>query len=163
MNGTMISYANETIEFKDCPSCCFANHQFSLPCGIAFENENFTVSQDWELPIPGFFVIAPKKHVENLCELSDEEQAEMFAIMNKTIRILKENGVCNKFNFICEEKKNVHLHIWIMPRHEWMNQLVGNITKNIGAIFAHAKKFLRTDENYEYIKKVSDMVKKGFE
>ena len=35
----MINYANEKIEFNGCPACSYANHEFVLPCGTAYENE----------------------------------------------------------------------------------------------------------------------------
>ena len=53
----MINYANKKVEFTGCPGCAYANHKFELPCGMAYENERFTLSQDWELPIEGFMVV----------------------------------------------------------------------------------------------------------
>lgn len=45
---------------------------------MIYENDNFTLSQDRELPIVGFLIISPKKHVETLNELSVKEINEMF-------------------------------------------------------------------------------------
>ena len=50
----MKNYANETLEFKGCSGCAYANYEFSLPCSMAYEDVFVTLSQDWELPIPGF-------------------------------------------------------------------------------------------------------------
>ena len=157
----MISYANENIEFEGCPACAYAKHEFSLPCGMAYENERFTLSQDWELPIQGFFVVAPKHCVENLSELTDEERIRAFDLVNETIKILKASNVCDRFNVIFEEKQGSHFHIWIMPRHKWMEDVAGKITKNIGMIFNHAKQNLRTEENLKEISKISQVVKEG--
>lgn len=33
----------------------------------------YTLSQDWEIPIKGFFIASPKRHIEKLCELTDDE------------------------------------------------------------------------------------------
>ena len=60
----MINYMNELVEYTGCPACAYAKHEFELPCGMAHENDNFTLSQDWELPIEGFFVVSPKRHTE---------------------------------------------------------------------------------------------------
>jgi hypothetical protein len=57
----MINYANKKVEFNGCPGCAYANHEFILPCGMAYENDKFTLSQDWELPIEGFFVVSSKR------------------------------------------------------------------------------------------------------
>ena len=47
----MINYANQEVHVTGCPGCAYARHEFELPCGMAFENDRFTLSQDWELPI----------------------------------------------------------------------------------------------------------------
>ena len=158
----MICYANENIEFNGCPACAYANHEFSLPCGMAYENERFTLSQDWELPIQGFFVVSPKKCVEKSEELSKDERDEMFDIVDKTIKILRKNNVCDRFDIVFEEKENRHFHVWIMPRHEWMSELVGDIIDNVGEIFEYAKNNFRALENYERIKEISNIVKNAF-
>ena len=56
----MKNYANEEISYNGCPGCAYAKHEFELPCGMAYENNNFTMSQDWELPIEGFYIVSPK-------------------------------------------------------------------------------------------------------
>lgn len=157
----MINYALEEVKFEGCPSCSFARGEFSLPCGMAYENERFTLSQDWELPIEGFFVVTPKRCVECFSELSSDEQHEMFDIVNKTIEILRENNICKRFNVLFEEKENRHLHVWIMPRCEWMEQF-GSITKHIDDIFKYAKDNFRNDEVYNRINEISDIVRKNF-
>lgn len=158
----MLNYMNEKVNFNGCPGCAYAKHEFSLPCGIAYENDKFTLSQDWELPIPGFFVVSPKKCVESFKELSEQERIEIFEIVDKTIKILKENNVCDRFNVVFEEKENRHFHIWIMPRHKWMSDLVGDIIDNIGKIFDYAKENMKTDENFNKIKEITDIVKKYY-
>lgn len=159
----MINYANEKVVFDGCPGCAFANHEFNLPCGIAYENDNFTLAQDWELPIQGFLIVAPKKCVEKFGELTASEKIEMFELVDKTIKILRNNNICDRFDVIFEEKENRHLHVWIMPRHKWMSDLVGDIIGNIGTIFEYAKNNMRNETNYEEIKKITNLVKKEFE
>ena len=46
----MKNYANEEINFQGCPGCAYGNHEFELPCGMAYENENFTLSQLYRVP-----------------------------------------------------------------------------------------------------------------
>lgn len=159
----MISYANKNLEYKGCPGCAYANHEFELPCGIAFENERFNLSQDWELPIPAFFILSPKRHVERFSELEVNEKIEMFEIVDETIKVLRENDICDTFDVIFEEKLNRHFHIWILPRYQWMSERAGSIIANIGKIFEYAKSNMRTEENYENIKNITTLVKKYFE
>lgn len=158
----MINYKNEEIKFTGCPGCAYGKHEFELPCGMAFENDKFTLSQDWELPIPGFFVVSPKRHIEKLSELTKEERIEMFEIVNKTTEILRKNHICERFDYVFEEKENRHLHVWIMPRYYWMNDINKDIIGHIEDIFQYAKKELRNDKTYKKIKKISNVVKNNF-
>ena len=158
----MISYNNKEIIFKGCPGCAYGKHEFNLECGMAYENERFTLSQDWELPIQGFFIVSPKRHIEKLCELTKDERNEMFEIVDKTVKILRDNKICERFDYIFEERQNRHLHVWILPRYNWMNEIANDIIDNIGIIFEYAKTNFRNDENYEEIKRISDIIKNNF-
>lgn len=158
----MLDYANREIKFNGCPGCAFGNHQFDLLCGMAYENERFTLSQDWALPILGFLVLSPKKHIEKLEELTKEERDEMFYIVDKTIKILRTNNICDKFNVVFEEKENSHFHVWIMPRHEWMKNVSDDIIDNVGKVFEYAKANFRIAEVYEKIKDITLLVNKEF-
>ena len=60
---------------------------------------------------------------------------------------------------IFEEKENRHFHIWLMPRHIWMKNLVGDITDNIGKIFEYAKNNLRNEETYKRIEEITNILK----
>ena len=158
----MISYNNKKITYNNCPGCAYAKHEFKLDCGMAYENEKFNMSQDWELPIKGFFIVSPKRHIEKLCELTEIEINEMFQIVNKTANILRENKICERFDYIFEEKENKHLHVWILPRYDWMNEISKDIIDNIGLIFDYAKKNFRNSETYTEIDRITEIVKEGF-
>lgn len=159
----MINYAGEEIKTNGCPGCLYSSHKFSLPCGIAYENDKFILSQDFELPIQGFFVVSPKRHIETFGELTSSERIEIFEIVNKTIEILKNNNICERFDVIFEEKRNKHFHIWIMPRYKWMEEFGGNIISNIGEIFEYSKTNMRIKENLEKINEITNIVRKDFE
>lgn len=158
----MIDYAGNKIEIDACLGCAYANHEFSLPTKIAYEDELFVLSQDWELPIQGFFVVSLKRHVENFSELTDIERNKLFEIANRTIKILKDNKICDRFNVIFEEKAGRHFHVWIMPRHKWMEELAGNIIGHLNDILSYALENFRTQENYDKIKEISEIVSREF-
>ncbi len=158
----MKNYMNEEIVFNGCPGCAYANHEFTLPCGMAYENERFTLSQDWEFPIEGFFIVSIKRHIERIVDLTVEERNEMFDIIVKTLNILRNNNICDEFEVIFYEKDDTHLHAWIMPRHKWMRDLVGNITGNIGTILKYAKDNFSNEEVYKRIDDINKIVKNNF-
>lgn len=155
----MKNYANEEVNYIGCPGCAFGNYEFDIPCGRAFENDNFVINQDWELPIEGMFIIAPKRHIEKMSELTDSERNEMFNLINKTISILQENNICDRFDLIFEEKENNHFHIWMLPRHKWMIDMYKDIIGNIRNIFDYAKSNFRNEETYKRISEITNIVK----
>ena len=155
----MIDYAGNKICVRGCLGCSYARHEFCLPSGMVYEDELFTMSQDWELPINGFMVIAPKRHIEKMYELTEIERVKIFEIVNKTIITLRNYKICDAFNVIFEEKEGVHFHIWIMPRHAWMKEKCKSAINNIGEVFDYAKKNLRTVENIKHISEICDILK----
>ena len=157
----MINYAGEEIKFTGCPGCAYAKHEFKLPCGIAYQDDMLTVSQDWELPIDGFFVVCPTaRHVERFTDLTTEERARMFELVDKVMAVLKDNKICDLFNIVIQEKPGVHLHVWIYPQYDWMKEKFKNTMGYVKDIFDYAKENLRTKANLEKIKQTSDIVRK---
>lgn len=157
----MINYAGEEIKFTGCPGCAYAKHEFKLPCGIAYQDDMFTVSQDWELPINGFFVVCPvARHVEKFNELTTQERNGMFQLVDRVITILKDNKICDLFNVVIQEKDGVHLHVWIYPQYDWMKEKFKNTMGYVKEIFDYAKTNLKTPENLQRIIETSNLVKK---
>ena len=158
----MITYNNRTITNNGCPGCAYARHEFYLDCGMAYENERFTLSQDFELPIPGFMIVAPKRHIEMLSELTDEERNEMFSIVDKAVKIMRANHICERFDYIFEEKESRHLHVWILPRYDWMTERADDILANLESIFEYALLNFRNEDTYREIKRITDIVRNSF-
>ncbi len=69
-------------------------------------------------------------------ELTDEERNEMFSIANKAVKIMRANHICERFDFIFEEKKDRH--------------------------FDYALLNCKSDENFRRIKSVTEVVKNGY-
>ena len=158
----MITYNNRTITNNGCPGCAYARHEFYLDCGMAYENERFTLSQDFELPIPGFLIVALKRHIEMLSELTDEERNEMFFISDQAVRIMRANHICERFDYIFEEKESRHLHVWILPRYDWMTERADDILANLESIFEYALLNFRNEDTYREIKRITDIVRNSF-
>ena len=69
----MSNYAKDitgrTIEY-DCMSCDIANHKLVPPGGMIYEDDIVTLAGDVEVPLVGFIILAPKRHVTSLEELA---------------------------------------------------------------------------------------------
>ncbi|MDR0651330.1 MAG: HIT domain-containing protein [Candidatus Peribacteria bacterium] len=152
-------YCGNTLSYKgDCPACAYANHEFSLPCGIAYEDAICTISQDWELPINGMFVVAPKRHINAFSELTKEERVHLFEMVNVVIKILKKNNIANDFNVIFEEKNTVHFHIWIFPRDGRKEKGIDPL-KEIGKMKQYALNENRNNDIYIKIIQTTNLLR----
>lgn len=132
-------YSEKVLSYEgNCPACAYANHEFSLLCGMAYEDELLTVSQDWELPINGVFIVSPKRHIVQFEELTITERTHLFEVVNKILIILRKNNIANHFNVLFEEKKDIHFHVWILPRDGW-KEINIDPTKDIRQLLSYSK------------------------
>ena len=158
----MLDYANNKIVVDGCYGCAYANHKFSLPCGMIYENEFLTISQDWELPINGLIVLCPKHCVEKIEDLTENERNQLFKYVGLTTKYLKEINISNYFTIEMEEKKGIHFHISIIPKHSWMIDVAGSYTDNFGEIISYAKKNFKTQKHFDDINKTVLLLKEKF-
>ena len=142
-----------------CLGCEIINENLTPFGGILYKDNEFAITQDFELPINGFIIISSVRHIEKFTELNESEQVKLINLINRTLNILRENNVAEEFNIILEEKKGIHFHIWLMPRHKWMKDKFSKILKNIKEIQEYAVKNMKTAENFNEILKTCEILK----
>jgi histidine triad (HIT) family protein len=105
----------------DCIFCKIINGE--LPSSKVFENDKVTAFLDINPVNPGHVLVVPKKHVENLSEVDEENLKEVILAIQKVANgITKALGV-NGFNVmqnhgVVAGQIVPHLHWHIMPRKE---------------------------------------------
>ena len=151
----------KSYNINDCLGCEIAKENILPFGGMLFKNENFVVVQDFELPINGFIIISTIRHIESYCEMSASERIELGDLIDKTLKILKDNNIAKEYNIILEEKKGYHFHIWLMPRHKWMIEKFGSVLKNIKSIQQYAFENMRNDQVFQEIKQTCELLKKS--
>ncbi len=147
------------VEIKNCMGCEIINGDLKPFGGILFKNENFIITQDFELPIDGFIIITSIRHISKYTELTEIEQIDLTKIINKTLKILEDNNIAEEYNIILEEK-DCHFHVWLMPRHKWMIEKFGKVLKNIKPIQDYSLANLRTKENINKIANTCELLKR---
>ena len=75
---------------------------------------------------------------------------------------MRANHICERFDYIFEEKESRHLHVWILPRYDWMTERADDILANLEIIFEHALTHFRNEDNYKEIKRITDIVRNSF-
>ena len=54
-----------------------------FPGESVVRTQHFDVHQDWEVPIPGFFIVAPVRSMKSIDKFSDEEAVEFINIVRR--------------------------------------------------------------------------------
>jgi histidine triad (HIT) family protein len=85
-----------------------------------FETDNFVAILDIMPATKGHTIILPRKHVEFLTELSNDEYHEMFAFARKIIPTLMSVTGANSVDFYLNQGKQrvPHLALNLIPRYE---------------------------------------------
>ena len=159
MEKTILDYAGNVLErVTDCPACDYINGEFSLPCGIAYRDDICMVSQDWELPVKGMFIVSPIRCVSYLEQLTDDERNCIFGIVNRVAVFLRNSKVAKEFNILFSEKAREHFHIWILPRDGWLDLGI-DPTKDIRQLKKYALDNMRTEENLKAIMEINEKLR----
>lgn len=150
-------------EFDGCLGCEIVKGNLSPFGDIIYEDDEFFVVQDFELPINGFIVISTKRCISSINEMTDNERINLINLINKLLIKLKKLNICNHFNIVQQEKDGYHFHVWLMPAHEWMREKFGKTLKNLTPIFDYALSNFRDkvhlDEIYETTVKMKEEMK----
>lgn len=148
------SFNGKMIDVGECMGCTIVNNFENTTnfLGQVVKTKNFTIAQDFELPINGFMVISSVRHLESINEMTLEEKQELITLIDVVVSSLKKLNVCKQYNIVWEEKDGNHFHVWLMPRHKYLVEAMGtNIMKKVGELFNYAKENLRTEENLQQV------------
>ena len=79
-------------EEKDinCIGCALQSGEIKSPGGLILETAHFDVQQDYEIPIPGFLVIASKRHIVGFADFTEEERLDFINLLCNVRKGMKE-------------------------------------------------------------------------
>lgn len=129
-----------------CMGCAMGTGEITPPGGVIASTENFIIHQDPEIPIPGFLIIASKKHIYSISQLDPQEANELFALVYRARKALADVKGIREVTIIQEERSR-HFHLWLLPRYDWMLEGFDNSLSTIRGILAFAKENYKTEEN----------------
>lgn len=132
----------------DCIGCACVEAGTAVP-GHIIETELFQAHQDQEVPIPGFVILATKRHIASVDEFTENEAAEFVALLRR-IRHAQRTvlGIATVY-LIQEEDTRDHFHLWLLPRYEWMNdeEKFGRRVSSARPVLKHAREHMKTPDN----------------
>jgi len=115
------------------------------------DNEYFNIHQDWETPIPAFFILAPKRKIRSFAEFTDDELIEFMQLVRKLRQGMNEILNIKDVYFFQNEDSNHGFHLWIFPRYDWMEEF-GRKIQSVRPIMDYAEKNLVNEKMIEKVK-----------
>ena len=134
----MITLSNgETVEVK-CLSCALTSGLVEPDGGIIGETAHFHAHQDVAYPIKGLVIVASKRHVISLDELTEEERQDYISFLAKIRRAQRAAlGIEHVYYFYNEDTTH-HFHTWMVPRYPWMERF-GRSVESVRPVLLHAR------------------------
>ncbi len=133
-----------------------------------FPNENlittqlFNVGQDWEVPIPGFFIIAPLREIKSITEFTDLEAAEFIDLIRRVRKGMRDVLNIKEVYFFQNEDTEHGFHFWIFPRREWMEKF-GRKIESVHPIIKYAEQHMLSDDVFRDVSRDVAAMKKYLE
>ena len=139
----------KTVEVE-CLSCALTSGLVEPDGGVIVETEHFHAHQDVAYPIEGLVILASKRHIKCLDELTDEERLDYINTMTKIMKAQREILGIDYVYYFYNEDTTHHFHTWLVPRYEWMKEF-GRSVESLRPVLLHARNHRNTDENHQKV------------
>lgn len=113
---------------KLCSFCTFANGretEYNKRSDIVFEDEETIafISPKWWVNNPGHVIVIPKKHFENIYDITDDLLSHVHVVAKKIAIALKETYNCDgtsvrQHNEPAGNQDMWHFHVHVFPRYK---------------------------------------------
>jgi len=150
-----ITLSNGNTVEVECLSCALTSGLIEPDGGVVLETEFFHAHQDVAYPIKGLIILASKRHIKCLDELTEEEKTDYINILTKIRKAQREVLGIEHIYYFYNEDTTHHFHTWMVPRYEWMNTF-GRSVESVRPVLLHARNVMNDEEN---LKEVLEAIK----
>lgn len=130
-----------------------------FPDSIIASTANFQVAQDWEVPIVGFFIVSSIEARRSIIEFSDDEIFELINLQRAVRRGMQEVLGISDVYFFQNEDSAHGFHIWMFPRHGWMDEKFGRKIESVRTIMDYAVKTMSNEFVFAQIKRSNSQMR----
>lgn len=107
----------------DCIFCMIANHE--IPSNVAYEDDRLIAFHDLDPQAPVHVLLIPKKHIESLDALTEEDKDLMGYAMLKIKDIAASLGLENGYRVVSNNGEDAfqtvkHLHFHILGKRKML-------------------------------------------
>ncbi len=122
------------------------------------DGKYFDVHQDWEKPIPGFFILASKRKIKSVGEFTDEESVEFITMLVKVRKAMKKVLGIQYIDLLQREDSPYwDFHICLFPKYPWMAEKFGRATGP--EVWKYAQKNFSDDKSINEVKVAAKKVR----
>lgn len=137
--------SGETVTVE-CLSCALVNGLIEPEGGVVVETEHFHAHQDVAYPVPGLVILASKRHLKALDELTEAERLDYINVLSKIRKAQRDVLGIEAVYYFYNEDTTHHFHTWMVPRYDWMYAF-GRSVESIRPVLLHARNEMNDDEN----------------
>lgn len=106
----------------DCILCAIARGDPAVESLVVYRGGGFMVVLNKYPYNPGHLMVFPERHVEGIEDLNGEEVKQLFTLVQKAVRLLKEVYNPHGFNIGVNQGRAAgasiqHLHVHVVPRY----------------------------------------------
>ncbi len=131
-----------------------------FPDSTIYKSKLWDVHQDWEVPIPAFFIMAPvRSGVRTFSDLTEQESVEFMQVLRKIRKGTQDVLGIDDVYFFQNEDTAHGFHFWIFPRHEWMKEF-GTKIQSVRPIMEHAKQNMLDEDTHNLVLESAEKMKK---
>ena len=134
-----VTLANGTTIEVDCLSCAITSGKIEPEGGVIVETNHFHAHQDVAYPIKGLVIVASKRHIKCMDELTEEEQIDYIKLIAKIRQAQRDVLGIEYVYYFYNEDTTHHFHLWMVPRYEWMYEF-GRSVESVRPVLLHARK-----------------------
>ncbi|MEQ6375670.1 diadenosine tetraphosphate hydrolase [Bacillaceae bacterium S4-13-58] len=145
----------------DCLSCSIVNGMIEPDGGVILETQLFHAHQDVAYPIRGLVILASKRHVKALDELTEEERKEYMEVLYQIRKAQRDVLGIQEIYYFYNEDTTHHFHTWMVPRYEWMYEF-GRSVESVRPVLLHARNNRNKEPNLSEVRNAIDDLKGHF-
>ena len=98
----------------DYMDCAIGRGSMLVPGGLIQQTDYFCVHLDPLIPLPGFLLIAPSRHIQSMTEMGESEYDELSQLVRSTNMAIKQTTEIGCLTII-QEESSPHFHLLFFP------------------------------------------------
>lgn len=153
-----ITLSNGKMVEVTCLSCALTSGFIEPDGGTIVETAYFHAHQDVAYPIKGLVIVASKRHITGLDELTEDEQIDYIRILTQIRKVQRDVlGIEHVYYFYNEDTTH-HFHTWMVPRYDWMYAF-GRSVESVRPSLLHARNEMNHPANIKEVMQAIALLK----